>query len=175
MRRAAILALAVACATLGACSRDLDPTDPEPTTVSLKIQNDGPSTAYVYRACVLDFTITSLANPSVPINRVEGCAVCECSQTSCPICGACYEAPEEIAAGGQLTESWLTVNVTTENRKIGSCQRLHALPAGSYRIELPVYRTQADAAAKVLPRVITQVFTLPAPDDTVAIPIGVGN
>jgi len=41
-----------------------------------------------------------------------------------------------------------------------------------YRIELPVYSFQADAAAKVLPRVVTQVFTLPAPDDTVAIPIG---
>ena len=55
---------------------------------------------------------------------------------------------------------------------IGGCQRLHALPAGSYRIDLPVYAFEADAAAKVLPRVVTQTFTLPAPDDAVMIPVG---
>ena len=173
MRRAAIIALVVACAGLGACARDLDMPDPlpEPTTVSLLMQNGGAMPAYVYQGCLIDFTITSLANPSTPIHRVEGC-VCECDQNACPVCGACYAGPLEIAAGGQVVQSWLTAHVTTESGGVtGSCQRLNALPAGSYRIELPVYASQADAAAKALPRVVTQVFTLPATNNTVAIPV----
>ncbi len=175
MRRAAIIAAAVACVGLGACSRDLDTTDPqpdpEPRSVNLHLQNGGASAAYVYQGCLVDFRITSLANPSVTINRVEGC-VCECGQNACPVCGACYAGPREIPAGEEVIAPWLTASVTTETSPIGGCQRLHTLPAGSYRIEVPVYSFEADAAAKVLPRVVTQVFTLPAPDDTVVIPVG---
>jgi len=185
MRRAAIIALAVLSAALGACARNLDATDPrpdagsdvrtdpgpDPTTVTLHLQNGGANAAWVYQGCLVDFKVTSLADPTLTINRVEGC-VCECGQGTCPVCGACYAGPREIPAGQQILEYWLTATVTTEPSPIGGCQRLHALPAGSYRIELPVYAFEADAAAKVLPRVVTQVFTLPAPDDTVAIPIG---
>ena len=192
MKRVAIIALAVACAGLGACSRPLDPQDPQDpdrphptppvpfadpvptttmTTVSLQLQNGSAAAAYVYQGCLIDYKITSLADPSITINRVEGC-ICACGQSVCSTCGQCYAGHREIPAGGQITESWVTANVTSESGGVtGSCQRLHALPTGSYRIELPVYATQADAAAKVLPRVVTQVFTLPAPDDTVTIPV----
>jgi len=149
-------------------------TDPEPTAVSLnlQLQNGGASSAYVYQGCLIDFTITALTNPPVLINRVEGC-VCQCGQSVCPTCGQCFAGPLEIPAGGQVTQQWLTANVTTESGGVtGSCQRLHALPAGSYRIDVPVYATDAEAAARLLPRVVTQVFTLPAPNDTVVIPIG---
>jgi hypothetical protein len=152
-------------------------TEPEPTTtsVNLQLQNGGAAAAYVYQGCLIDFTITALTDPPVTINRVEGC-VCECGRNDCPTCGACYAGPLEIPAGGQVTQSWLTANVTSEPGGVrGSCQRLHGLPAGSYRIELPVYATQAEAAAKVLPRVVTQVFALPAPNDTVAIPFSLAT
>jgi hypothetical protein len=189
MKRATIIAVVVACAGLGACSNTLDPhdspnpphptppphpiADPQPTTttVSLQLQNGGMEAAYVYQGCLIDYKVTSLADPSVPINRVEGC-LCMCGQSACSTCGQCYAGPREIPAGGQITESWVTANVTTENGGVtGSCQRLNALPAGSYRIEVPVYVTHAEADAKVLPRVITQVFTLPAPNDTVTIQV----
>jgi hypothetical protein len=184
MRRAAIIALAVACVGLGACARNLDTVDPQPdagpptpeaTTLSLQLQNGGAVAAYVYQGCLIDYKVTSLADPSMTINRVEGC-LCSCGQNACPVCGACYAGAREVAAGTQITESWLTATVTTESGgPFGSCQRLHALPAGSYRIELPVYASEADAAAKVSPRVVTQVVTLPAPDDTIVIPVGISR
>jgi hypothetical protein len=173
MKRAAIIALVVACAGLGACSRDLEPPvpPPEPTTITLQFQNGGAAPAYVYQGCLVDLTITSLADPAAVINRVEGC-VCECGRTTaCPICGACYAGPREIPAAGQMTESWLTATVTSESTPTGGCQRLHTLPAGTYRIALPVYASEADAAAKTSARIVTQTFTLPEPDDTVAIPV----
>jgi hypothetical protein len=172
MKRATSLALTIACVGLGACSRDLDMPNPEPDpprTVSFQLQNDGATTAFVYESCIVDFTITSLANPSAPITRVAGC-VCTCDQApQCPVCGPCFEGPREIAAGTAMTAYWLTASVTTERG--GACQRLDALPAGSYRIDLPVYPTLADAMAKMFPRTVTQTFTLPAPDDTVTIPV----
>jgi hypothetical protein len=189
MKRVAIIALAVACAGLGACTSTLDPQDPTPphptppphpiadralaaTSVTLQLQNGGAEAAYVYQGCLIDYKITSLADPSAPINRVAGC-ICACGQNVCPTCGQCYAEPREIPAGEQITESWLTASVTSEPGGVtGSCQRLNPLPAGSYRIELPVYVTHAEAAAKVLPRVVAQVFTLPAPDDTVTIAVG---
>ncbi len=172
MRRATAFALVIACVGLAACGNgvlDMPQPEPSPSTVKFQLQNDGAAPAYVYQGCLVDFTITSLANPSAPITRVEGC-VCSCSQApQCPVCGACYAGPLEIAAGTAATAYWTAATLTTERG--GACQTLHALPAGSYRIDLPVYASQADAAAKVLPRVLTQVFTLPAPDDTVAIPV----
>jgi hypothetical protein len=169
MKRSTGIALAVVCAGLAACARDLQPPteDQRPSSVRFEIRNQGPSTSYVYQSCTIDFAITSLANPTAPIAQVGPC-VTECG-TPPHTCGACFEAPLEIAAGGTATAYWLAARVTNEP----TCQRLHALPDGDYRIQLPVYASHAEATAKVLPFTFTQVFTLPAPDDTVTIPIAI--
>ena len=171
MKTLTAIALAAVCA--GACSRDLDtpPTPDPPTTISFDLRNDGASPAYVFETCIVDFTITSEADPNTPITRVAGC-ICTCEQApQCPLCGPCFSGPREIAAGGKLTAYWTTASVTTETRGNIGCQIVHPLPAGSYRIDLPVYASEADATAKLSPRTVTQTFTLPPPSDVITLPV----
>jgi hypothetical protein len=81
-----------------------------------------------------------------------------------------------VDVGASINEPWRAVNVTYEPRPTGTCERQHTLPAGAYRIDIPVYsvpRTpQAIEDGTAVPRTATQTFTLPAPNDTVAVPVG---
>jgi hypothetical protein len=92
---------------------------------------------------------------------------------SCPVCGACFQGSREVAGGTTVSEYWSTVTVTYEPAPTGSCERKHALPAGQYRIDVPVYGSAEDAAAKMGARIATQTFTLPAPGDSVAVALGI--
>lgn len=179
-----LTAILVAAVCAGACARDLDGTsrdsgtspdatspEPDPTTIRFELRNDGTVPVHVFESCIVDFKITSLADPNAPLTPVAGC-VCTCDQAPrCPTCGQCFVGTHEIAVGGQFTAYWLTASMTTETRGNVGCQRLHTLPAGAYRIDLPVYASEADATAKVSARIVTQTFTLPPPSDLITIPV----
>jgi len=72
-----------------------------------------------------------------------------------------------------VSEYWNAVSVTYETAPTGSCERKHALPAGQYRIDVPVYASPEDALAKTGARIATQTFTLPVAGDTLPVALGV--
>jgi hypothetical protein len=168
--------LPIAAATIalaGACSTgSLDPgTTPQPTPITFELRNDSAPAVYLFQSCLVDLTITSLADPPQVIDRGGPCG-CECGVGSCPLCGPCYQGSVEVAGGSMLSQYWNAVRVTREAAPTGSCERKHALPAGEYRIDVPVYASADDAAAKTSARIASQIFTLPAPADIVSVPLG---
>jgi hypothetical protein len=171
--RSLVFALAVGAALAGACGKGsvTDP-GPPPSVVTFELRNDGIATVYLLQDCLVEYTITSLADPVHVIRRNAGCG-CDCSQTSCPVCGACFLGSREIAVGAVLNDSWTTEDIINVSRPTGSCQRSETLPAGPYRIDVPVYGSDADALARTSARTATQSFVLPAPGDTVAVALGV--
>jgi hypothetical protein len=170
------LSLVVAATTTlaGACSTgslDPGPPPPEPTTVTFELRNDSVPAVYLFQSCLVDLTITSLADPPRVIERGGPCG-CDCGIASCPLCGQCFQGSLEVAGGSLRSEYWNTVSVTYEPAPTGTCERKHALPAGQYRIDVPVYPTAEDAAARTNARIAAQTFTLPAPDATIHVPLG---
>ena len=164
---------AATAALAGACSNTLGTGNtPPPSTVTFELRNASVPAVYLFENCLLDLTITSLADPAHVVER-EGPCGCDCGVASCPLCGPCYAGPREIVGGGRVSEYWTAVSVTHEPAPTGSCERKHALPAGQYRIDVPVYASAEDAVAKAGARMATQTFTLPAPNDVVDVALGV--
>ena len=176
-RAAATLAgvLTVAVAVIGCGGGSLGQTQTEPPTPpTFNLQNSGPTSVYLFESCVLDLTITALADPPRAIGLPSGgCGICDCAVQSCPqvVCGPCYFGGLEVAAGAAQSYFWTPVDVAYETRATSSCSRMRALPAGHYRIDVPVYASADDAAAKTGARIVSQTFDLPASGDAIAVPI----
>jgi hypothetical protein len=164
--------VAATTALAGACSTSALDREPAPSTVTFELRNDSVPALYLFQNCLLDLTITSLADPARVVER-EGPCGCDCGVASCPVCGPCFAGPREVAGGGMVSEYWSAVTVTYETAPTGSCERKHALPAGQYRIDVPVYASAEDALTKTGGRIATQTFTLPAPTDAVTVALGV--
>jgi hypothetical protein len=101
------------------------------------------------------------------VGRGGGCA-CSCSDPSCSgqlACGACFQGGLEIAPGSSMSYGWTAADISYENRGSYQCARSPALPAGSYRIDVPVYGSEADAASQTGPRTVTKTFDLPPTGD----------
>jgi len=126
------------------------PTVPPPITFSL--QNGGATSVYIYEGCTPDLTITQLSTPPIVIgNPADGCGICDCAQTICPavVCGARYQGGLEIAAAGGQQYLWSPVDMSYETRGTTQCSHTGILPPGHYRIDAPVYTSNADAVATV--------------------------
>jgi hypothetical protein len=147
---------------------------PEPYTVTFDLQNGGASSVYLYEGCLLELTITELADPTHVIGRGGGCGVCDCAAASCPAvsCGACFMGSLEVTAGGKASYAWGAVDQVPGTRGAMSCETTNVLPAGRYRIDVPVYESEADAASRINARTASQTFDLPPPG-VVVVPLGV--
>src|SRR5262245_56274146 len=168
------LALAVGAALTGACGKgSVGDPGPPPSVVTFQLRNDGIATVYLLQDCLVEYTITSLADPVHVVERYGGCVVCECGQSSCPVCGACFQGSREVAIGAALEDHWTTEIVTSVPTATGSCQRRQTLPDGPYRIDVPVYGSDADALARTAARTAIQSFVLPVPGDIVTVALGV--
>jgi hypothetical protein len=167
-----LLFAAATAALAGACSTSPLDREPAPSTVTFELRNDSVPALYLFQNCLLDLTITSLSAPMRVVER-EGPCGCDCGVASCPVCGPCFAGPREIAGGGMVSEYWNAVSVTYETAPTGSCERKHALPAGQYRIDVPVYASAEDALSRTGGRIATQTFALPAPTDAVTVALGV--
>jgi hypothetical protein len=163
--------MVVGAALAGACGKGSisDPGVP-PSVVDIELRNDGITTVYLSQGCVIDYTITSLADPVHVIGR-RGCG-CDCAVSNCVLC-LCPMGSREVAIGTAVSDSWTTEDIINVQRQSGSCQRSETLPAGPYRIDVPVYASDADAVARTGARTAIQSFVLPAPGDTVTVALGV--
>jgi hypothetical protein len=155
---------------LGACGGGghLTAPVPNPTPLTFALQNGGSTSVYLFEDCVLDLTITEMVNPPQMVGLPGGgCGVCDCGASSCPpvACGACYDGGLEVAAGATQAYVWTPVDVQYETGATATCSRTQLLPAGQYRIDVPVYASADEAAAKTGARVATATFSLPGADN----------
>jgi hypothetical protein len=169
MRRLGFVLVSGALAA-GACGPSTLGPPQEVSSITFQFRNDGIATVYLFASCTVEYTITSLAEPVHQITRAGTCA-CACGQSACPVCGACFAGPRDVAVGAMIGESWRSVSVTTEASPTGSCERATPLPSGHYRIDVPVYPTLADATARTYGRPATQSFDLPV-DGMVDVQLG---
>jgi hypothetical protein len=144
---------------------------PPSIVITFELRNNSAPTVYLFQDCLVEYTITSLADPPHVIERDGPCA-CDCAQSICAVCGQCLQGSRELVGGAVMQESWSPASVTYETRPAGSCSRRHALPDGPYRIDIPVYPTAEDAVARTGARIATQSFALPPLADPVIVPLG---
>lgn len=153
---------------LGACGSSHPTPVPNPTPLTFALQNGGSTSVYLFEECLLDMTITELVNPPRMVGLPGGgCGVCDCGASSCPpvVCGACYDGGLEVAAGAAQSYLWTPVDIQYETGATATCSRTQLLPAGQYRIDVPVYASAADATAKTSARIATATFSLPGDDN----------
>ena len=165
------LIVATGALAAGACGSSTLGPQPQPSSVTFQLRNDGASTVYLFENCTVEYTITSLADPVHQIARQGTCA-CSCGQSACPVCGPCFAGPRDVGIGAMVAETWNSVSVTTEPTPAGSCERATPLPYGRYRIDVPVYPTAPDATARTFGRTATQSFDLPVAGDVVDVQLG---
>jgi hypothetical protein len=166
---------------LGACTGnpgsgpEIEPTIVPPAPITFQLQNDAPSALFIYMGCNPDLTLTELTTPAKILGLPVGCGICDCAAATCPqvVCGACYAGSYEIPATSTMPWSWSPVDMSYEPRGTTTCSHTRGLPAGRYRIDVPVYERVEDAMAKVNGRVVTREFTLPA-DGPVVVPLAAG-
>jgi hypothetical protein len=150
------------------------PPPPEPPApLTFQLQNGGTSSLYIYVSCLADVTFTNLDDPSTSIRLPNGgCGICDCAAQTCPsvVCGPCFMGGLEVAPGGNDQYFWTPVDITYRTGATSTCSSSRTLPAGHYRIDVPVYTTSADANAKTGARVVSQSFQLPA-TDVITVPL----
>lgn len=140
---------------------------PEPMTFDL--QNGGTASVFLREECLLELTITELADPPRSIGRVFVCPACDCSASSCLIapCGACADGPHEVAGAATLSWQWTPVDMTPGMRGTSACSHDRVLPGGQYRIDIPVYSQRDDAIAGVNARIVAKTFNIPTAEPVV--------
>ena len=139
-----------------------------PPVVAFELRNGGTESTFLFQGCLLDYAITSLVASPYRIERGAGCS-CDCDQGSCPVCQPCSQGPQTVIAGSAVYDRWTAVNITLETTASGSCERKQRLPDGPYRIDVPVYGTAEDAAARTNARTVTQEFSIPTPGGLVSV------
>jgi hypothetical protein len=172
----ALLALfAVGAAGCGATDAN-DPAGDPPATVTFSLHNGGATPVYLYEQCILKLTITQVAEPARVIGLLDGCPVCDCGDTQCQgyLCGACFMGGVEVAANAMRPFTWSAVDVDLGTQNGRMCMNQQTLPAGQYRIDVPVYPTPEDAMARANPRLVTQTFQVPA-DQTIVVPLAASS
>jgi hypothetical protein len=161
--------------SLAACGGSLAPQNlpPDPTPLTFELHNGGATSVYLHETCTLELSILQLTAPPEAVGlSTGGCGVCDCAAASCgPVaCGACFDGGLEVAAGATQQYFWTQVDVQYETGAAATCSRTTALPAGPYRIDVPVFASADDASGGIGARVATATFTLPDVEN-VAVPL----
>jgi hypothetical protein len=167
----ALLALFAATSTTACGTTDPPPRDP-PATITFSLQNSGAAPVWLFERCIVDLKITQVAEPGRVIGLLDGCPVCDCGDSQCQgyVCGPCFMGGVEVAPSATRPFTWSAVDVDFGTDNGRTCMQKQTLPAGQYRIDVPVYPTAEDAMARTNPRSVTQTFELPG-TETVVVPL----
>ncbi|HEX4404012.1 MAG TPA: hypothetical protein VH560_04240 [Polyangia bacterium] len=146
------------------------PTTPAPYAVQFQLHDDGDTPAFLLDSCAITFGVSSCAGGFRDhLNDFAFCA-CSCEHPQCGNeCGGCApDAATEIAPGTSTMLPWSGISTTIEPISTGGeCVSGGNVPAGRYRFSITVYDSAADALARTGPRVVSQDFSLPAPNGVV--------
>ena len=136
-----------------------------PFSVTFRFKNRSSRPLFRYRGCTSEVEIASCASSySDQLANRDPCP-CDCMSANCPACGACYHEGTPLAPEAVFEQLWDGRVEVMSTRVDGlPCNDRKAVPAGRYRVRLPIYATAADAKAHT-PTVLvaTADFELPSP------------
>jgi hypothetical protein len=124
---------------------DVPPQTAPPYSTTFRFSNPGPNPLWLWDNCPLDFDVTSCSDQyttPLPI-RYPGCGLYDCSWTlGCVYCETCWATPRLVPVGGYLDFAWRG-QTDTYGRTVQDCPCFapHDVPAGLYRISVPVWTT----------------------------------
>jgi hypothetical protein len=136
-----------------------------PLSVTLRFSNSGPSPLWLWIECLLDCELTSCGDQyAAPLTISAGCGTGDCSiATGCdvPFCGVCPFQGQMVSAGGYHDFAWGGQTYTFGTNLSGcSCYVAHDVPAGFYRVSVPVW-TADPGMVRTMPTYTTvQDFSL---------------
>lgn len=146
-----------------AASCPVPTTSSGPLSTTFRFPNSGSAPVFLHTECgMFSYQVSSCASGytdqvAVPVF----CPPCLCG-SKCSTCGPC--APDS----GLEVDPGMTTQLTWDASLLvqqpgGDCSTKVGLPAGLYRVSIPIYATQADATAQSNPlRVLTTDFSLSA-------------
>jgi hypothetical protein len=113
-----------------------------PFSVTLRFANNGSTPLWLWVECTLDFELTSCED-STPLGINPGCTVdCALSPMGCIDCGMCPAQSALVSVGGYYDYLWNGQTYTFGTTPSGcSCHVPHDVPAGWYRVSVPVWTT----------------------------------
>ena len=139
----------------------LPTTTSGPLSTTFRFRNSGSAPVFLHTECgMLSYQVSSCTSGytdqvAVPVF----CPPCLCG-VGCVTCGMC--APDigvQVAPGTTTQVAWDASLLVQQPG--GDCSTKVGLPAGLYRVSIPIYATQADATAQSNPlRVLTTDFSL---------------
>lgn len=162
---AAGLMLSMAGWGCGGSSTLEDEADVPATAVTIEVANESAAALYLQQESWL-----GLANDGEWFAHGKSCAVCECSETSCAVCGMGLPMVIEIAPGQVHTTTWGGL----EWRYLGNCVESYAVPADSQITATVTYAASFEpdefgGESIVDPVQATTEFVHPPPDGIVRV------
>jgi len=112
-----------------------------PFSVTLVFANTSSIPLWLWLECLPDFELTSCGDGySTPLGMSPGCMT-DCSvSTGCIVCGPCLSQSQLVSPGGYYTYVWEAQTYTYSTNLSGcSCYYAHDVPAGWYRVSVPVW------------------------------------
>lgn len=144
-----------------------------PYGVTFRIRNQGASPVYLRQGCLFEFQIASCAaGYRDQLQNQIVCPVCACANPVCPsvTCGGCAEEHGELLAPGASRElEWDGVDHAFDRAQ--NCVRDRIMPAGQYRIRIPIYASAEAAVARQVARVVEHDFAFPPGGDVIDVSV----
>ena len=144
-----------------------------PYSVTFRLHNSDSSSVFLHTGCFAPFQVASCASGYT--DQLANLDVCPClCNAVCPFCGECYPDGAE-AIEPDATKEWpwtatLLVNSRDGTNKGTSCKTSVDLPAGRYRVSIPLFATAENGLAQTpVLHTATADFQLPAGGDTIQI------
>lgn len=145
-----------------------------PHKVTFQFTGTGTTTVYMREECTFEYKVTSCGDGYQEGLALTGQCTIDCAEKNqCLECGACLEQPVAVNPESTLLHAWAGHTYTFDENNVGCrCHVKHVAPAGKYRITVPVWATEEEAAANGPPAAEVSVdFDLPAPGGVVEVPL----
>jgi hypothetical protein len=154
-------------------------TGSPPFTVTFQLRNAGATPLWIgWGACGTDLSITGCATGYAQEYGPRFHCACSCDEPSCTgglACGPCPPEEEELPPQATRQLTWKGESITDVVRDRYTCVQQRDLPAGKYRIAVPLYTSMAAVKAKQRAGTVTRDFDLPTAGDRVDVDLALGD
>jgi hypothetical protein len=145
--------------------------------IAFSFKNTGTETAYIQMECTVQFQVVSEATSTVYPNK--SICLCRCIDPTCldlPNCAPCAKRSGIAVEPGKTYETtWVAQSITiadkTGTRGDFKCVDYAPIPTGAYRVSIPVFSSDSDAAANTNASTASTPFQLTTDDAKVEVPL----
>jgi hypothetical protein len=156
---------------------DTDALSPAPARITFAFKNTGTQVVYIQMECALQFQVVSEVTSTVYPNK--SICLCQCSDPTCqdlPNCPPCAPRSGLAVEPGKTYEITWTAQTGITKDKTGSrgtfkCMEYSPIPTGAYRVSIPIFASESDAAANTNPSTASLSFQLTTANAKIEVPL----